>query len=373
MSDFSIGTYPHGSILIVYSERHELELDPTYQRISDIWTVEKRQLLIDSLLNGFDIPKIYFHEFFPPKTKGSARYRYAIIDGKQRLQTIWDFIDGRLRLAEDFKFLRDEAVQAGGLTYTELATRYPQLKGRFDSTPLPIVTIRTEDIDLIEDMFSRLNEAVPLNAPEKRNALGGPVPSRIRRVAEHPFFATRVPFRDHRYRHRDMAAKFLYLEFSNGIANTKKVNLDTFVKDFKKRNLDAEECASPAVVDTLADKTEETMALLNAAFKKKDQLLRQVGMITLYYYLFRFMKLGRVGEVKRDMLVAFNNARDANRRIIEETNETDPRVNSDLLTFDQHSQTPNDAYALRDRLEIILRYLKEHHGVAYEEMFLRAG
>jgi hypothetical protein len=36
------------------------------------------------------------------------------------------------------------------------------------------------------------------------------------------------------------------------------------------------------------------------------------------------------------------------------------------LEFDKHSQTPNDSYALKIRLEILLRYLGEHQGIKYQ-------
>ena len=373
MSEFSIGPYYQGTVIVVYSERQQIELDPEYQRISDVWTTEKRQLLIDSMLNGFDIPKIYLHEFVPFKQKGAQRYRYAIIDGKQRLQTIWDFIDGRLPLAEDFKYLRDDTVEAGGLTYSQLANLYPHIKNRFDGTTLPIITIRTDDIDMIEDMFSRLNEAVPLNAPEKRNAFGGPMPKEIRKVAEHTFFKKNVPFPDNRYRHRDMAAKFLFLEFSDGITSTKKVDLDSFVRRFKAWRSEGLDLASPVAVSSLRGATEKTMVLLSKSFRQRDPLLRQVGMITLYYYLFRFMRLGKVGRLKREMFEGFDIARQNNRALVEQTSETHPDVNSQLLTFDRHSQTPNDAYALRDRLGIVLGYMREHNRVHYDETILRAG
>ena len=370
MSDFALGTLPQSSILVVYSDRPEIELDPDYQRISDIWTLEKRQLLIDSLINGFDVPKLYFHEFVPFKQKGTTKYRYAIIDGKQRLQTIWDFIDGKIKLADDFKYLKDDSVKAGAFTYSDLATQYPQIKSRFDATTLVIVTIRTDDLDMIEDMFSRLNEAVPLNAPEKRNAFGGPMPEVIRHVAKHAFFKRHVPFPDKRYRHRDMAAKFLYLEFVDGIANTKKVDLDAFVKNFKKWRSDSLKKAAPAEVARLKTETEKTMAAMASIFKVKDPLLRQVGMMTLYYYLFRFAKLQKIGKITRDMLVAFEKARDENRKLVEETSEADTRVDANLVAFDQHSQTPNDAYAIRDRLEIILKFFKKRFSTTYEKSIL---
>jgi len=365
MDEFALGRYPQSSLLVVYSERHEIMLDPEYQRISGIWTKEKRQLLIDSLVNGFDVPKLYFHEFVPHKQEGGKKYRYAIIDGKQRLQTIWDFIDGNLPLAEDFKYLRDETVKAEGLDYPSLAKKYPHIKARFDGTPIDIVTIRTNDIELIEDMFSRLNEAVPLNAPEKRGALGGPMPAAIRRVATHSFFSRHVPFPDARYRHRDLAAKCLYIEFSGTIPNTKKSYLDDFVKDFRRWQKEGDKRAAQSAISALVSEVEDTLALMNSVFAISDSLLRQVGMITVYYHLFRQVRLKKVGSVEREMFVRFERDRERNRALVEETGESNKQVDTELLEFDKHSQTPNDAYAIRIRLAILLRYLKKKFKVDY--------
>jgi hypothetical protein len=373
MDEFSLGKYPQSSILIVYSEKKDIELDPDYQRIGGIWTHEKRQLLIDSLLNGFDVPKLYLHEFVPFKKKSDKKYRYAIIDGKQRLQTIWDFIDGKITLGEDFKYLRDDSVRAEGLSYAELAAKYPALKSRFDATPLDITTIRTDDIELIEDMFSRLNEAVPLNAPEKRNAFGGPMPEAIRKTSKHSFFKKRVPFTDKRYRHRDLATKFLYLEHVGGIQNTKKSDLDELVKQFRKWRTEGVKKGSAAELSKLVTTTEKTLAEMSSVFVAKDSLLRQVGMITLYFHLFRLVKQGAVGHPKREMLVKFEKLRDRNREQVEENGEAGPKVDTALLEFDKHSQTPNDAYALRIRLEILLRYLKKDSKLTYKKALVEAG
>ena len=372
-NEFSLGALPQSSVLVVYSDRHEIELAPEYQRISDIWTREKRQLLIDSLINGFDVPKLYFHEFSPYKKQDATEYRYAIIDGKQRLQTIWDFIDNKLVLADDFKYLRDDNVDLRGLTYKGLGTDHPKIKAKFDATTLPIVTIRTEDIDMIEDMFCRLNEAMPLNAPEKRNAFGGPLPAIIRSIASNAFFRRNVPFPDKRYRHRDMAAKFLLLEYASGVVNTKKVDLDAFVKNVKIWRSQNKKSASPVVVARLKTNTEKTMAHMAKIFTLNDPLLRQVGMITLYFHLFRFIKNHEVGKVTREMLIKFEKARDKNRQLVEGTSETNTEVNSSLIAFDQHSQTPNDAYAIRDRLEILLKYFKKHFKVEYKASILQSA
>jgi len=369
--EFSLGTYPQSSTLIVYSEKDGIQLDPDYQRISGIWTLEKRQLLIDSIINGFDVPKLYFHEFVPFKKIDGKKYRYAIVDGKQRIQTVWDFIDGKISLSEDFEYLRDNTVKAAGLGYSQLAEKYPQLKSRFDATPLSIVTIRTNDIDLIEDMFSRLNEAVPLNAPEKRNAFGGPLPNAIQKASAHKFFTKHVAFPDKRYRHRDLAAKFIFIEFEKKIVNTKKADLDQFVRQFKKWRQDGLKKASKSAITKLVDETEKTLSSMTNIFGPQDKLLRQVGMITLYFHLFRFVKLGKVGPVSRDMLAQLEKRREKNRQIAEEKGETSTAVELPLMEFDKHSQTPNDAYAIRIRLEILLQFLSKHFDLQYEQAILQ--
>jgi len=366
-NEFSLGKYVQSSLLVVYSDRAEIQLDPDYQRIGGIWTYEKRQLLIDSLINGFDVPRLYFHEFVPPRTIGGKKYRYAIVDGKQRLQTIWDFIDGNISLPEDFEYIKDDSIKAGGLGYSQLAERYPTLKSRFDATSLDITTIRTDDIELIEDMFSRLNEAVPLNAPEKRNAFGGPMPQAIKKVSDHAFFEKHVPFEDRRYHYRDLAAKFLFLEFEKKIVNTKKSDLDRFVRQFKRLKKEGSRKASPQAVGELVHDTEKTLSLMNSVFGTPDNLLRQVGMITLYFHLFRFVKLNKVGAVKREWLAQFEKRRDTNRQLVEQRGESGGGVDLSLLEFDKHSQTPNDAYALRIRLEILLKFLSKHFAVKFEK------
>jgi len=129
--------------------------------------MDKRQLLIDTILNEFDVPKLYLHKFHEPVKRGAKSYDYAIIDGKQRLETMWSFVDGKMALAEDFEFFKGSKVKAGNMTYAELGKAYPDLKVQFDSFQLTTVCIETDELEMIEEMFSRLNESAPLTAPRK--------------------------------------------------------------------------------------------------------------------------------------------------------------------------------------------------------------
>lgn len=344
MKNFTISSLPLSTVLYLHSDRDTYQLDPEYQRESDIWPLEKRQLLIDSIINGFDVPKIYFHKF--PKTKeiDGRRCTHAIVDGKQRLSSIWAFIDGDFPLSNSIEYLRDSKAEIAGLTYGELGKRYPQIKTRFDSFPLSIVTIETDDIDLIEDMFSRLNEAVPLSAAEKRNAFGGPMPPIIRKVAKERFFAHNLPFGNKRYRHFDLAAKFLITEERNKVTDTKKIYLDDFVRRSRDSN------TSNARHE--GEKVTQVINLMSKRFIKNDPLLRSVGMVIIYYHLFRIAQAdGWLGDITRQKLVKFEESRLKNREIAE--NDIS-KAKYDLLEFDRYVQTPNDAYAIAVRLNILL-------------------
>jgi hypothetical protein len=73
------------------------------------------------------------------------------------------------------------------------------------------------------------------------------------------------------------------------------------------------------------------------------------------------------------MLAAFERRREENRVLIEgATGETATTGDQSLLEFDKHSQTPNDAYALRIRLGILLRFLSAAFSVRCDKSLLTA-
>lgn len=333
--------------------RETVWFDPPYQRLSDVWPIEKRQLLIDSIINGYDIPKLYFHEFFPPKKVGRREFKYAIIDGKQRLDAIFSFIEGQFGLDSAIELIADPKQKLGGLTYAELARQFPHLKTKFDGFVLPIITILTDDTELIEDMFSRLNEAVPLNSAEKRNALGGPLPVAIREMIKHRFFAKKLPFDNRRYRQYDLAAKFLYVTHQRHLTDTKKIHLDAFVK----ANNSPQGIRETRKIKLLANKVLDKMA---STFIDKDPLLRSLGTDVLYFFLFLESVTNKWdSNVSRSDVLAFEQRREKNRKDAEKDVS---KANFSLLEFDRLTQTPNDAVALKFRYSVLRQYLGPARG-----------
>jgi len=343
MSRFEISSLQKSSSWSVYRMRERIKMDPEYQRQGDIWTAEKRKLLIDTMINGFDVPKLYLHKFQSPVVDGSNSFEYAMIDGKQRTQAIFDFIENKFPLDDSFKYLPDNSINLGGLTYRELATKFPDIKQDFDSFSLNIITIDTDDIELIEDLFSRLNEAMPLNAAEKRNARPGPLPRLVREIARHGFFQDKLPFTNNRYRHYDIIAKMLLMASRDHVADTKKVYIDGFFEEHAE--------SSAAQVDGLKTSVEEVLDGLEDVFVDADPLLRSVGMISLYFLMFEAaVDQSLLSQMSRAAFQDFETQRADNRRAA----EIDiTRADYNLLEFDRFTQSPNDGIAMRFRLAVL--------------------
>ncbi|QSQ19293.1 DUF262 domain-containing protein [Pyxidicoccus parkwayensis] len=352
MSAFKVGSITNSAILYIYAMRDSIWMDPPYQRQGDIWPLPKRRLLIDSIINGYDLPKLYFHEFTKPKLVDGKRYDYAVIDGKQRLQSIFQFIKGEFTLDKETEYIHDTSIDLSGLSYQELAREQPTLKIKFDSFTLPISTIQTDDIQYIEEMFSRLNEAVPLNAAEKRNALQGPIPPASRELASLSFFKKKLPFDNARYRHYELATKFLYIQNRERLVDTKKAYLDEFVHEFT----DVEQ----KEVDALSKKSVKVLRSMSSVFTDEDSLLKSVGMVVIYYYLF-FIALrdGWAGKLRRESLVNFESLRKKNRDLAE---QSEIKADYNLLEFDRLTQSPNDAVALQYRFAVLRRHVGPKDG-----------
>lgn len=230
-----------------------------------------------------------------------------------------------------------------------MAIKYPQIKQLFDANSLSVFVVQTDDLELIEEMFSRLNEAVPLNAAEKRNAFGGPLPKIVRNISAKEFFAKRLKISNKRYQHRDLAAKYVYLTYNKKVLDTKKVYLDAFFIN-NKSNTEAKFRAAVKVVDVV-------LSTMNGVFTVSDKLLGSSGMAVLYYLLFeRAVKEKWNSKPTRSALVRFEEARAKNR---EKAAKDIANADYDLLEFDRLSQTPNDAYAIKFRLELLARHVRK--------------
>lgn len=154
----------------MHDEKHTLRMDHVIQRQSGQWDGDKlkKSLLIHSILANYPIPPLYCLK----EPVNDKDYSYSVLDGKQRLTTIFDYIDGKYALDEDTPgvIIDDVTYGLGNKYFTDLDIECQQELLRFKFT---IYGFEDADDDLIEEIFFRLNNSTPLSKPQKSMALTG--------------------------------------------------------------------------------------------------------------------------------------------------------------------------------------------------------
>lgn len=322
------------------TQRKKIDFAPSYQRKGGIWSTEDKAYLVDSILNGYDIPKFYLADFtYANSALNEKGKSYAVIDGKQRFEAIFDFFDGKLVLDQRFSYEPDPRLKLGGLGFRDLKSRYPEVASVFENFNLSVMSVITDEEGTINDLFVRLNRSKPLTGSEIRSAMSGVVPQLIEKIARHPFFKTRIRFSTKRKQEYNAAAKILLIEFRGKFVDTKRTYLDRFVQEGVKSQTTSAERA--------ADKVKEVLDAMTRVFTRKDQLLSSQGPMTLYYWFVR-SHLDKAEGI-REFLVRFDSHRSQNRKRIQEGKKAD----EELLRFDLLSRSINDQGSLVERYIIL--------------------
>lgn len=346
-----------------------IDFEPVYQRKGHIWSPGQKQFLIDSILNNFDVPKLYLADFtFLNSNLNVNKKKYAVIDGKQRLLAVHDFFNDKITLPRDFSLFDQPELRLSGFSYSDLVKNHPKVARKFDNASLTIMSVITDNESKINELFVRLNSSKPLTGAELRNAMVGNVPALIRDLASHDFFATRVRFNTNRSQDKNTAAKLLLLEHRGSIVDTKKQQLDTLIDELGDEDVEAVEAvdgsttkADRELVDALENVLEETenpsierssdrvRAVLDRMchiFIPADPLLRQQAQIVVIYWLVRSFGEDELNSV-RAFLLHFEAVRAANKA---DGGGNDP----ELAEFELMSRTSNDASSIRVRHKILL-------------------
>ena len=152
-------------------ENEVIDLSPTYQR-RERWEVQRQSQLIESFLLNVPVPPIYLAE--------EGYGAYSIIDGKQRITAVSDFLSNSIRLKglETFHELN-------GLRFRDLPST---LQNALRIRPyLRVITLLKQSNPLLKyEVFIRLNKGgIELNNQEIRNvAFRGPLNELIYSCAE---------------------------------------------------------------------------------------------------------------------------------------------------------------------------------------------
>lgn len=147
----------------------KFNFDPEYQRNGDVWNEDKQSFLIDSIIKNFPLPPIFLNEQIDEETGNT---KYDVIDGKQRLQSIFKFIKGELSLPDDCSSDGFVPSDVDGKKFEELsAPPLIELKRSFWAYQITVEYVDSDDGLVIDNIFDRLNRnGEPLTPQELRNA-----------------------------------------------------------------------------------------------------------------------------------------------------------------------------------------------------------
>lgn len=144
-----------------------IKLDPDFQRHA-VWTPKQKSELVESILMGIPLPLIYVKE----DDKGV----YIIVDGRQRLTTLFQFMSHEFSL-QNLNVLKDlngayfsEATKSG-TKFDKFLTQTQQSKIEDCQLTLHVIKPPTQD-RVTFDLFDRVNRGgTRLNNQEMRNAI----------------------------------------------------------------------------------------------------------------------------------------------------------------------------------------------------------
>ena len=139
-------------------QRALLDLDPPYQRRS-VWNQSYKDNFIDTILLGYPAPAIFLYEQINP----DGTTLYHVVDGKQRLMTIFEFAHNRFPV-----FAQATRIDLRDRYFRDLPD---EVKRDFWGYPFSVEYIPTDELTIIDNVFDRLNRnTAKLTAQELRHA-----------------------------------------------------------------------------------------------------------------------------------------------------------------------------------------------------------
>ncbi len=349
---FKVQPHKAESLRWWYTRREQIDFAPTYQRLSGLWPAKDNAYLIDSILNRYDIPKVYIADF----TRGDSplnvkKKMYAIIDGKQRFHAIFGFFGDKFALDKDFEYEQDPSLNLGGLLYSDLRSQHPEVCRLFDDYKLAVMSVVTNEKGKIEELFIRLNRALTrLAGAELRNAMPGIVPILTRELAEHPFFTSRIRFTRNRYQDRNAATKLLLVEHTGELVSVKQGDLDRFT-----RGIEAEKGPKTRPYRKTATQVRNVLDTLAMAFGDRDDLLGAAGIVPVYYWLARDLDPEYTDSL-RPFLNEFERKRRENDKRAEELADG---VDVQLLQYSRARRSPMDKGVLVQLYDFLERCFQQ--------------
>ncbi|MFJ8531126.1 DUF262 domain-containing protein [Bacillus sp. NPDC094106] len=234
----------------------KLNFDLSIQRKENIWDKKRQSLLIHSILSNY---------YIPPIVAIKDTDTLSVLDGKQRLTSLFAFMQGDLVLDKATPSIDEEKI--AGLKFEDLSEEFQKEinKYKFDFSISENLTEQQ-----IEELFFRLNNGVALRTIEVTRALlGSRIISFLKRITDFPFFQYKInitPAQRKRYTDQEIVLQILKLIYEPNSGLSKR-EMQPFINKLKSEDLKAR----------LKSPLDNAIFYLNEAFPKKEKFLKKVN------------------------------------------------------------------------------------------------
>lgn len=140
-------------------QRDQLDMSPPYQRRS-VWPERFRTDFITTVLLNYPCPAVFLYEEVRP----DGSFLYKVVDGKQRLTALFDFVTDKIAISEEHPNM--------DLRGRLFSTLDDQAKINVWRYAFSVEFVEQENEAVINDIFNRINKNVAkLTQQELRHAL----------------------------------------------------------------------------------------------------------------------------------------------------------------------------------------------------------
>lgn len=153
-----------------HSPKQTLRCSLSFQRNSGMWSLITKSSLVASVLTDSFIPAVVFlKDKVGTNEKGKDICRYEILDGQQRLTSLFEFLDDRFALHGAV-----EPIEFDGFTYDIAGKKFselePELQDAIKGYRFSIQALENYTYPEVEKLFFNINSGVALSTIQKSKA-----------------------------------------------------------------------------------------------------------------------------------------------------------------------------------------------------------
>lgn len=235
----------------------EISFDYPVQRAYNQWGHLQQSLIIHSVLTDFDVPSVY-----AVQAKDESKSVYSIIDGKQRLSVLADFMNNKFALHKDTPVVifEEKEYDISQSTYEELPEALQDTFRDYNLDMVYFINITDEEIF---EMFFRLNNGTPLSPQQKaKSKMTINIAEYLKEICVTNFISSKLNLTDNQRKKADdeliieQAMMLLDEDYKIGKFNSKDATL--YAETLKDKN------------ELFLSKVRSIIEFLNEVYKEED-------------------------------------------------------------------------------------------------------